>query len=162
MFRHAHSWLDNFVFIFAFEFTFCIYYFIHNTHVTHILSLKKNSLAVRNIGIAKYFLPSICCFLILSMGFFFVFFFYQHIKIQEIKGKNEFTYYKLQRLRWLIRVGNRSKEQKLACCCRSQHKIQWNIFRHVTFTMTSDTIDNRRTTSMLLEVVVGEKVTKTN
>ena len=92
----------------------------------------------------------------------FFFFFYQQIKIQEIKRKNEFTYYKLQRLRWLIRVGNRSKEQKLACCCRSQHKIQWNIFRHVTFTMTSDTIDNRRTTSMLLEVVVGEKVTKTN
>ena len=65
-----------FVFIFAFEFTFCIYYFIHNTHVTHILSLKKNGLPVRNIGITKYFLPSICCvvilicsFLILSMGY---------------------------------------------------------------------------------------------
>ena len=51
--------------MFAFEFTFCIYYFIHNTHITHIISLKKNGLPVRNIGITKYFLPSICCVVIL-------------------------------------------------------------------------------------------------
>ena len=69
VFRHAHSCLDNFVFIFAFEFTFCIYYFIHNTHVTHILSLKKNGLPIQNIGITKYFLSSICCVVILICSF---------------------------------------------------------------------------------------------
>ena len=31
-----------------------------------------------------------------------------------------------------------------------------NIIQHVTFTMTSDTIDNRMPTWMLPEVVVGE------
>ena len=34
------------------------YYFIRNTHVTHILSLKKKGLPIRNIGIMHQSIPS--------------------------------------------------------------------------------------------------------
>ena len=46
-----------------------IYYLVHNTYITHRLSLKKNGLTFRNIGFTKYFITSICCVVILICSF---------------------------------------------------------------------------------------------
>ena len=54
-----------------------------------------------------------------------IFFFGQHIKIQEIKGNKKSVYYR--GLLYFFRVGNSSKEQVLASRRHSQHKIHLEI-----------------------------------